>query len=115
MQTAVEQGNWQKQWGMLVAQAWSDESLKARLLEDPAPVLREHGIEVPFDVELRVVEDTAAVRHLVLPASPEGELADEELSCSVGLDSYSGICLACGGGCRRCGCGRCGCGCDASE
>jgi hypothetical protein len=114
MQTAVEQGNWQKQWGMLVARAWTDESLKARLLEDPATVLRENGIEVPFDTEVRVLEDTPAVQHLVLPRSPDGDLADEELNYSVGIDSYSGLSFGCGG-CRRCGCGRCGCGCDATE
>lgn len=115
MQTAIQQGNWQKQWSLLVAQAWSDAGLKASLLEDPAGVLRDHGVEVPFGVELRVVEDTPDVRHLVLPPSPEGELADEELTCSVGRDSFSGVCIACGGDCRRCGCGRCGCGCDATE
>ncbi len=113
MQTAVQQGNWQKQWSMLVAEAWTDDGLKARLLEDPAGVLREYGVEVPFGVELRVVEDTPEIRHLVLPPSPAGELADEELACSAGRDSFSGFSLACGrcGGCG--GCGRCGCGCQA--
>ncbi|MBI3862344.1 MAG: NHLP leader peptide family natural product precursor [Planctomycetia bacterium] len=115
MQTTVQQVNWEKEWGMLVAEAWSDEKLKARLLEDPANVLRERGVEVPYGVDVRVLEDTAEIRHLVLPASPEGELADEELNCAVGRDSFSGFCYACGGDCRRCGCGRCGCGCDASE
>src|SRR5438874_10460204 len=116
MQATVQQGNWQKQWGLLVAKAWSDESLKERLIADPASVLQEHGIEVPYDIELRVVEDSDQVCHLVLPASPADDLADEELTGSVGYDSFSGLCGFCGGGggdCRRCGCGRCGCGCDA--
>ncbi|HLJ11756.1 MAG TPA: NHLP leader peptide family RiPP precursor [Planctomycetaceae bacterium] len=112
MQTTVQQGSWQKQWGLLVARAWSDESLKERLIADPATVLRENGIEVPYDVELKVVEDTAEVRHLVLPASPSDELSDEELTCSTGFDSFSGICRFSGGDCRNCGCGRCGCGCS---
>jgi hypothetical protein len=115
MQTAVQQGNWQKQWGMIVAQAWSDDSLKAKLLENPESILREYGVEIPYGIELRVVEDTAEIRHLVLPTSPAGEMADEELNCAVGRDSFSGVCVPCGGDCRRCGCGRCGCGCDASE
>lgn len=116
MQTTAPQTNWQKQWGMLVARAWSDEALKQRLLENPRTVLAEHGIEVAYDMELRVVEDSDQVRHLVLPASPSGELSDEELTCSVGYDSFSGLCLS--GGCRDCGrcrCGRCGCGCDAES
>lgn len=115
MQTTVQQTSWQKQWALLVAQAWSDEGLKARLLEDPVGVLREHGVEVPFGIELRVLEDTPEIRHLVLPPSPASELAEEELTASVGRDSFSGFCFACGGDCRRCGCGRCGCGCDATE
>lgn len=113
MQTTVQSANWQKQWGMIVAKAWSDDELRQRLIDDPAGVLRENGIEVPYDIELKVVEDSPEVRHLVLPASPSGELADEDLTCSVGYDSFSGICFSGGGGCRSCGCGRCGCGCDA--
>ena len=80
MQATVQSGSWQKQWGMLVARAWSDEALKDRLMEDPRSVLEEFGIDVPADVELRVVEDTDEVRHLVLPASPTDDLDDEELT-----------------------------------
>ena len=94
---------------MLVAQAWSDESLKERLISDPAAVLAEYGIDVPEGIELRVVEDTDEVCHLVLPPSPSGDLLDEELTSSIGFDSFSGMCGGCG--CGRCGCGcrRCGC------
>jgi hypothetical protein len=107
MQATLQQGNWQKPWGMLVAKAWSDDDLKQRLIAEPAAVLEEHGIEVPLGVELRVVEDTDDICHLVLPASPSGDLIDEDLTSSIGFDSYSGVC----GGCGRCGCGsrRCGC------
>ncbi len=109
MQATVQQGSWQKQWGLLVAKAWSDENLKERLIADPAAVLEENGIDVPYGIELKVVEDTDQVRHLVLPASPSDDLSDEELTCSVGLDSFSGF----SGGCGRCGCGSRRCGCDA--
>ena len=113
MQTTVQQGSWQKQWGQLVAKAWSDESLKQRLIEDPAAVLREFGIEAPYAVELKVVEDTAEVRHLVLPPSPSGNLADEDLGGTVGYDGFSFGSFGCGGGG---GCGGCGCGgCDANS
>jgi hypothetical protein len=111
MQAAVQSGNWQKQWGMLVARAWSDEALKERLIEDPQAVLEEFGIEAPDDVELRIVEDTDRVRHLVLPTSPTDDLEDEELTASVGRDCFSGLCGRCG----RCGCGSRRCGCDANS
>lgn len=111
MQTMLEQGNWQKQWGMLVARAWSDNDFKARLMNDPAAVLEEHGIDVPLGVEFKVVEDTEDVCHLVLPPSPAGDLIDEELTVTNGLYCYSGGCGRCG----RCGCGCGFCGCLGDE
>lgn len=98
----------EKQWSQIVARAWADETFKARLLAEPKIVLREHGLEVAPELDVKVVEDAEQVRHFVLPASPAGELADEELSPTAGTYSYSGFCRGCG----RCGaCGRCGCGC----
>jgi hypothetical protein len=115
MQTTLQQGSWEKQWGRLVAKAWSDESLKQRLIEDPATVLREQDIEVPYDVEIKVLEDTDQVRHLILPASPSGDLSDEDLGGTVGYDGFSFGCFGCRG-CGGCGgCGRCGCGCDSNS
>jgi len=99
MRTTVEQGNWQKQWALLVAQVWSDDNLKQRLIDDPATVLEEYGIEVPFGVELKVVEDSDQVCHLVLPPSPSGDLLDEDLMDSAGIDT-----LRCRCACRRCRC-----------
>ncbi|HEY3967706.1 MAG TPA: NHLP leader peptide family RiPP precursor [Planctomycetaceae bacterium] len=106
MQATVQKGNWQKQWGMLVAEVWADEDLKRRLIADPASVLQEYGIEVPQGVELNVVEDTDQVRHLILPPSPSDDLSDEDLTASPSM--YCWLC----GGCGGCGCGsrRCGCG-----
>ncbi|HET6880838.1 MAG TPA: NHLP leader peptide family RiPP precursor [Pirellulales bacterium] len=109
MSTTLQQGNWQKQWGRLVARAWSDEELKQRLLNEPKTVLEEHGIDVPPGLELRIVEDTEEVCHLVLPPSPAGDLLDEELTASIGFDSFSGGCGLCGCGGCGCGCRRCGC------
>jgi len=92
-------------WSQIVATAWADEDFKARLLADPRTVLAEYGIDTPEGIELVVVEDTDSedtdsVRHLVLPASPAGELADEELVASTEAYSYSGF----SGYCGRCGC-----------
>ncbi len=57
-------------WKDLVARVRADEAFKARLLADPMPALREVGIEVPPGVEVRVVENTANVQYVVLPAPP---------------------------------------------
>ena len=97
----------EKQWSLIVAKAWADEEFKARLLENPKAVMREHGLEISPDVEVKVVDDSERVRHFLLPANPATELSEEELSPVAGADSYSGF----SGRCGRCGCG---CGrCDA--
>jgi hypothetical protein len=74
-----------RKWGQVVAQAWSDEAFKRRLLAEPATVMREQGLDVPPGVELRVVENTGTVAHLVLPAKPaEGELSEAQLERAAG-------------------------------
>jgi branched-subunit amino acid aminotransferase/4-amino-4-deoxychorismate lyase len=41
-------------WSRIVAQAWADPQLKERLLNDPAAVLREQGVEVPAGAIVKV-------------------------------------------------------------
>lgn len=65
-----------KKWSQVVAQAWADEKFKKRLLTDPAAVLKEHGLEVPAGLDVRVVENTDKVYHLTLPARPAGEVTE---------------------------------------
>jgi hypothetical protein len=81
-------------WGQVVARAWSDEGFKRRLLAEPGAVLREQGMDVPSGVEVRVVENTGRVAHLVLPPRPaEGELSEEQLAQAAGggnCGCYSG-------------------------
>jgi len=90
-----------------VADAWADEALKKRLMSDPAAVLKERGAAIPPNVQIKMIEDTANVRHLVLPTKPAAaELSEEELSTVAG-GAYCRGCRGCGG-CRRCGgCGGC--------
>ena len=75
----------------VVAQAWSDEDYKRRLIDDPAGALAEAGAEVPDGVQLRVVEDSETVKHLVLPPPPgEGEIGEQDLELVSG-----GTCACC--------------------
>jgi hypothetical protein len=67
-----------KQWGQVVAKAWQDAAFKQRLLSDPQGVLQEHGVQVPAGIQVRVVENTAQVVHLVLPQRP-ADLSAEQL------------------------------------
>jgi len=76
----------QKKWMRLVARAWTDDALKHRLLTDPVPVLREHGIEVPAGVEVSVVEPSDRQLYLLLPPPPTAgtELTANELAGVAG-------------------------------
>ena len=91
-----------RKWGQVVAKAWTDESFKQRLLAEPATVLREQGMEVPPGVEVRVVENTGTVAHLVLPTRPaEGELSEAELERAAGLQVSPSSILRAGGSSGR--------------
>ena len=70
----------------LFAACWKDEALKARLMSDPKAVLKEHGLDVPDGIDVKVVENTDDCVHITLPAPPAGDmdLSDEELSNAAG-------------------------------
>lgn len=50
----------------VVAKAWTDARFKARLLADAKPALAEIGIDVSATPELKVVENTAQVHHMIV-------------------------------------------------
>ena len=54
----------------IVHKAWMDDVFRHMLLSDPARVLRTEGVNIPRGVEVRVVEDTEHVHHVVLPMKP---------------------------------------------
>jgi hypothetical protein len=61
----------------IVEKAWIDDIFKDRLLSDPAKVLRAEGVRIPQGVEVRIVEDTENVLHVVLPMKPASQEALE--------------------------------------
>ena len=57
---------------------------RSRAVIDPRGVLREFGLEIPADVEIRVWDSTSEIRYLVLPERPAGtEGMSEELLASL--------------------------------
>jgi hypothetical protein len=62
----------------VIVHAWTDEDFRRQLLDDPAAVLTAAGVAVPRGVEIRVLEDTDIVRHIVLPVAPDDVELDEE-------------------------------------
>jgi nitrile hydratase len=66
---------------------------RSRAVIDPRGVLKEFGLELPDDVEVRVWDSTAEIRYLVLPERPPGtqNLSEEELAAMVTRDSMVGV------------------------
>jgi nitrile hydratase len=56
-------------------------------------VLREFGLQLADDVEVRVWDSTAELRYLVLPERPAGseKMTEEELAALVTRDSMIGV------------------------
>jgi len=66
---------------------------RSRAVIDPRGVLREFGLELPEDVEVRVWDSTAEVRYLVLPERPAGTegMNEEALAALVTRDAMVGV------------------------
>jgi len=65
---------------------------RSRAVREPREVLKEFGVDVGDDVEVRVWDSTAEVRYLVLPERPAGTdaLSEDELAALVTRDSMIG-------------------------
>ena len=66
---------------------------RSRAVIDPRGVLREFGLVLPEDVELRVWDSTAELRYLVLPERPAGTegMSEEALAALVTRDAMVGV------------------------
>ena len=69
---------------------------RARAVSEPRNVLKEFGVELDDEIEIRVWDSTAEVRYLVIPRRPEGteKLSEEELAGLVTRNSMIGTGLA---------------------
>ena len=72
---------------MFVA-CWKGEGLKARFMADPKAVLKEHGLDDPDDIDVKVVENADDCVHITLPVPPAGVdgLSNDELDKAAGGD-----------------------------
>jgi nitrile hydratase len=66
---------------------------RSRVVREPRKVLREMGLVLPKEVEVRVWDSSSEVRYLVLPERPLGteSLGEEELAALVTRDSMIGV------------------------
>ena len=65
---------------------------RSRAVIDPRGVLKDFGVELGPEVEIRVWDSTSEVRYLVLPQRPPGtdDMSEDELASLVTRDSMIG-------------------------
>lgn len=74
----------------IIVKAWKDEEFKKHLLGDSRETLaQEIGIDIPENIQVKVLEETPNTIYFVLPMKPsgietEGELSEEALESLAG-------------------------------
>ncbi|HSS28689.1 MAG TPA: nitrile hydratase subunit alpha [Usitatibacter sp.] len=72
---------------------YKDLEYRSRVVRESRTVLREMGLDLPGDVEVRVWDTTADTRYMVLPERPPGTegWSEEKLASIVTRDSLIGV------------------------
>jgi hypothetical protein len=80
----------------LMARLATDDALREAIKADPRDVLRREGVDVPAEMQVKVVESTPDTLYIALPpkaeGGAEGELSDVELegvAGGAGKDAFS--------------------------
>lgn len=72
---------------------YKSSAYRSRAVIDPRGVLKEFGLELPEDVEIRVWDSTAELRYLVVPERPAGtdQMDEETLAGLVTRNAMIGV------------------------
>ena len=72
---------------------YKDFEYRARVVREARTVLREMGLDLPADVEIRVWDTSADTRYMVLPARPASTQgwSEEQLAAIVTKDAMIGV------------------------
>lgn len=85
-------------WAVLgLPPAWyKSPAYRSRAVREPRAVLKEFGLELSRDVEVRVWDSSAEIRYMVLPRRPAGSegLSEDALVALCGRDAMIGAALA---------------------
>jgi nitrile hydratase len=71
---------------------YKEPAYRSRMVREPRALLREMGLDLAGDVEIRVWDSSAEIRYLVLPEQPAGTvgLSEEDLAALVTRDAMIG-------------------------
>ncbi len=72
---------------------YKDPAYRSRVVREPRAVLREFGLELPDETEVRVWDSSAEIRYMVLPQRPVGteSLSEADLAPLVSRDAMIGV------------------------
>ena len=72
---------------------YKSDAYRSRAVIEPRAVMREFGLDIGADVEVRVWDSTAEIRYLVLPQRPPGTegMTADELAGLVSRDAMIGV------------------------
>jgi nitrile hydratase len=75
---------------------YKSRAYRSRMVREPREVLKEFGLNIPLEIQVRVHDSTADMRYLVLPMRPAGTegWSEERLAALVTRDSMIGVSLA---------------------
>ena len=75
---------------------YKDPAYRSRVVREPRHVLREFGLELGDEVEIRVFDSSSEVRYMVLPERPAGtgNASEEDLAVLVTRDAMVGVAKA---------------------
>jgi nitrile hydratase len=72
---------------------YKDPQYRSRIVREPRVVLKEMGLDLPDEVEIRIWDSSAEVRYMILPQQPHNSIgkSEEELIDVVTRDSMIGV------------------------
>ena len=72
---------------------YKERAYRSRVVKEPRAVLKEFGLDVPAEVQIRVHDSNADMRYIVLPHRPEGTdgMSETELASLVSRDAMIGV------------------------
>jgi len=72
---------------------YKEPEYRARAVREPRALLKDFGVELTADIDVRVWDSSAEVRYMVLPQPPAGELpaTEEALASLVSRDAMIGV------------------------
>ncbi|MDR4306801.1 nitrile hydratase subunit alpha [Chelatococcus sambhunathii] len=75
---------------------YKDPTFRSRAAREPRAVLKEFGLEVPSETEIKVWDSSAQIRWFVVPERPAGTdgLSEEQLAALVTPESMMGVAVA---------------------